>query len=61
MMVKTVKIIPLKESNELAELEYWQDKTPRERLEALEILRRQFYGTAPGLQRSVKVVQRKKS
>ncbi|MPM87689.1 hypothetical protein SDC9_134789 [bioreactor metagenome] len=60
MMVKTVKIIRLKESDELAELAYWRNKTPQERLKALETLRKQFYGTASGLQRSVKIFRRTK-
>lgn len=37
---------------------YWLSKEPWQRVEAVELLRRQCYGSAPRLQRVVKVVQR---
>ncbi|GBE31478.1 hypothetical protein BMS3Bbin05_00379 [bacterium BMS3Bbin05] len=41
-----------------ADLAYWLTKSPRERIETVEILRRQYYGGTARLQRIVKVVQR---
>jgi len=41
-----------------ADLAYWLTKTSQERVEAVEILRRQNDGNAARLQRVVKVVQR---
>lgn len=37
---------------------YWLSKTPEERIEAVEILRKQFYGTLPRFQRVARVIQR---
>jgi hypothetical protein len=42
-------------------LEYWLSKTPEERLSAVEILRRQIYGDSKRLQRTARVIKRKKS
>ena len=39
-------------------LEYWLSKTPQERLEAVDLLRKQLYGNSVRLQRTVRVVQR---
>lgn len=41
-----------------ADLAYWLSKSPQERIEAVEILRRQFHGSTARLQRVVKVIQR---
>ncbi len=61
-MDKTIKKIPLSEHDQIKEdLAYWLSKTPAERLEAVEILRRQYYGNSDRLQRVVKVIDRKKS
>jgi len=40
------------------DLQYWLSKTPKQRIEAVEILRRQYYGDSAGLQRTVRVVKR---
>ena len=42
-------------------LEYWLSKTPEERLEAVDYLRKQLYGDSVRLQRTVRVIQRKQS
>jgi len=40
-------------------LEYWLSRPPEERIEAIEILRRQMYGEiTPRLQRVVKIIKR---
>ena len=41
-----------------ADLEYWLSKSPSERIEAVELLRRQFHGSTARLQRVVRVIQR---
>jgi hypothetical protein len=40
------------------DLEYWLSRPPEERVEAVEILRRQFYGNPGRLQRVARVIQR---
>ncbi len=43
-------------------LEYWLSRPPEERIEAIEILRRQMYGeNPPRLQRVIRVIKRKQS
>lgn len=45
------------------DFEYWQTKSPKERLEAAEFLRQQYikfkYGTDPGFRRFFKIIKRK--
>lgn len=41
-----------------SDLGYWLTKSPRERIETVEILRRQYGGSTARLQRVVRVVQR---
>ncbi len=41
-----------------ADLTYWLTKSPQERIETVEILRRQYDGGTARLQRIAKVVQR---
>jgi hypothetical protein len=49
----------LSEHNEQKQnLEYWLSRTPEERVEAVEILRRQFYGNLPRLQRVYRIIKR---
>jgi len=61
-MNKTIKKIPLSQHDQIKEdIAYWLSKTPSERLEAVEILRRQYYGNSDRLQRVVTVIERKKS
>jgi len=40
------------------DLVYWLSRTPEERLDAVEILRRQFHGTGARLQRSVNITRK---
>jgi len=40
------------------DLKYWLSKTPQQRIEAMEFLRRQYYGDSTGLQRTVRVIKR---
>lgn len=40
------------------DLQYWRGKTPAERVAAVEFLRRQYYGSATRLQRTVNIIQR---
>jgi len=42
-------------------LQYWMDRTPEERLAAVDLLRRQIYGDTERLQRTARVVQRSQS
>jgi hypothetical protein len=42
-------------------LEYWLSKTPEERLEAVDYLRKQLYGDSVRFQRTVRIIQREQS
>ena len=55
MIKKVIKILDLKDKGD--DLAYWLSKSPQERIEAVEILRKQFNGTAKRLQRIIKVIQ----
>jgi len=56
---KVVKKGSLKDkSSNKEDLTYWLSKSPQERIEAVEILRRQYYGSTARLQRIVRVIQR---
>ena len=58
MIQKIVTKLTLKEAPSKKQgLAYWLSKTPEERVEALEYLRRQFNGSAARLQRSARVIQ----
>ncbi len=54
-MIKRIKIYNLKERDD--SLAYWLSKSPGERIEAVEILRKQFNGSAKRFQRTIKVIQ----
>jgi hypothetical protein len=43
-----------------ADYSYWMTKTAEERVEGLELLRRQYHGDSVRLQRSARVVQQRK-
>ena len=59
MIQKTVQKHKLDKDFEIKQnLEYWLSRPPEERLEAVEILRRQVYEDTPGLQRVVRVIKR---
>jgi hypothetical protein len=58
-MEKVVKKGRLSESSEIRDnLEYWLSRTPEERVEAVEILRRQRDGNSTRLQRVVRIIKR---
>jgi hypothetical protein len=62
MIRKTVQKHKLDKDFEIKQnLEYWLSRPPEERLEAVEILRRQVYEGAPRLQRVVRVIKRSQS
>ena len=59
MIKKTVAKKRLGEYSEIKEnLEYWLSKTPAERVEAVDILRRKKYGDRKRLQRTARIIQR---
>jgi len=59
MIVKVVHKAHLQEFSEIQEnLDYWLSRTPAERVEAVEILRRQRHGNSDRLQRVARVTQR---
>ena len=57
-MIKVVKRVSKRQNTDLA---FWLTQTPEERLSCVELLRRQYNGNTPRLQRSIKFVQRTKS
>jgi hypothetical protein len=57
---KAFSVVSLKEQEE-ADKRYWRDKSPRERLEAVEITRQLLYGYDPAsarLQRVLEIAER---
>jgi len=57
MIQKVVHKCSLDDSNQIQkDLEYWLSKTPEERIEAVEILRRQYHGNSERLQRVARVI-----
>ena len=61
MIKKTVKVQSLKDHNANSikdDLSFWLKKSPEERLDAVEFLRRQFHGNSARLQRSAQIIQR---
>jgi len=46
------------ENSSLDDLAYWLDRSPEERISAVEILRRQYYGSSERLQRVSRIVER---
>ncbi|MDQ7825430.1 MAG: hypothetical protein RDV48_21695 [Candidatus Eremiobacteraeota bacterium] len=61
MIEKTVKRKKLTEPDSDSSLAYWESRTSEERLEAVELLRRQYSGDTAGLQRVARVIQQRKS
>ena len=55
MIKKVVTIRDLKDK--ASDLEYWLSKSPEERIEAVEILRKQTDGNTERLQRVVRIIQ----
>jgi hypothetical protein len=58
MIQKNVRKFDLKSDSSIRDdLAYWLSKTPEDRIEAIELLRRQFHGSSARLQRFARVVQ----
>lgn len=55
MIEKVVKKLNLKEKGN--DFTYWLSKFPKERIEAVETLRKQFNGTTKRFQRVIRIVQ----
>jgi hypothetical protein len=59
MIKKTVAKYRMDSFSEIKQnLQYWLEKTPQERLSAVEFLRSQIYGNTKRLQRTARVIQR---
>ena len=62
-MEKVVRTYPLHSPHN--DFEYWQSKSPQERLDAIEFLRSQYinftFNVKPGFQRVCSIVDRKQS
>jgi hypothetical protein len=59
MIEKKVKKLNLRNDSIREDLAYWLNKTPRERVAAIEFLREQYHGSSARLQRSARVLQQK--
>lgn len=58
MIEKVVKKYELTDdSADKDDREYWLSKTPEERIAAVEILRRQYYGSSTRLQRVARIIK----
>ncbi len=60
-IVKKGKMSELDTSQSGDDYRYWMSRPPEERIEAVEILKRQFYGDLPRLSRTVRIVKFKQS
>ena len=59
MIAKVVTRLTLREASRPAsDLAFWMSKPPEERVAAVDLLRRLFYGDSVRLQRSARVIQR---
>jgi hypothetical protein len=58
-----IKIFKSHEEQEKADIRYWRRISPSARVEALDLMRRNYlkliYGTVPRLRRVIKVIKRK--
>jgi hypothetical protein len=57
-MKKVVTKRKLKDNSQMDDLAYWLNRSPDERVSAVEILRRQYYGGSERLQRVSRVIER---
>ena len=57
MIKKVVKKMKLGEESERDDLVYWMSRSADERIEAVETLRREHYGSAARLQGNVRVIK----
>jgi hypothetical protein len=61
MIKKVVRKYSMKGFSETKEnLKYWLSRPPKERVAAVDFLRKQYYGNLPRLQRVVRIIKRKK-
>ena len=58
MIQKVITKRKIGRSSILDDLAYWQKRSPEERISAVEILRRQYYGSTGRLQRVSRIVER---
>jgi hypothetical protein len=59
MIQKVVTKRRLKDSSSIKDdLDYWLKRSPKERVEAVDYLRRQLHGSSVRLQRSARVIKR---
>ena len=58
MIQKVITKRNMDDSSILDDLAYWQNCSPEERISAVEILRRQYYGGSGRLQRISRIVER---
>ena len=61
MIEKIVKIVNLDETKPSDDLEYWLSRSPKERIEAVQFLRKQFNGNSARLQRTARISELKQS
>ena len=62
MIKKIIKRTNLKDNfHKEADLTYWLTQSPQERIETVEILRRQYDGSTARLQRIIRIVQHPQS
>lgn len=61
MIQKIIKIKNINAGNDSSDLEYWLKKSAKDRVEAVDFLRKQHDGDTARLQRVVKVIQRTSS
>ncbi len=52
---KSLKIKNIKDKDD--SLTYWLSRSPRERIKAVELLRKQFNGNSEGFQRIIRIIQ----
>jgi hypothetical protein len=57
MIQKVTTKRKMDESSSLDDLAYWQNRPPEERISAVKILRRQYYGGSERLQRVSRIVE----
>jgi hypothetical protein len=58
MIHKVITKRKMDENSFLVDLAYWMNRSPEERISAVEILRRQYYGSSERLQRVCRIVER---
>ena len=57
-MKKVITKRKLKDNSQLNDLAFWLNRSPEERVSAVEILRRQYHGSSERLQRVSRIIER---